>query len=73
MLHDVLQLPDVLSGDTWFRPVAIRGSGVAYATKDGSVYCVPSARGGSPGICSYVDLLAGEWEQVAPADVLGER
>ncbi len=57
----------------WFRPTDWAGAGQAYKIKEGSVCCVPAPRGGSPGITPSAVLLAGEWDCIAPDDVLAER
>lgn len=71
-LHEVLKLEDVLSGETWFRPVESAGVCYAYKIKDGSCYMVPSGRGGERGITANAELLAGDWEAVTPEQAIGD-
>ena len=68
-LHEVLRLPEVQSGELWFRPVDWQYVPQAFVVQDGMVFTVPTSRGGHPGITAYVDLLAGVWEAVS-ADVV---
>jgi hypothetical protein len=69
-LHEAIE---ALTADHWFRPVSWRGSGVAYAVKEGHSFFVPSSRGGIEGMTGDLNDLAGEWELTTPDDVLGER
>lgn len=71
-LHEVLALPKVLSGELWLRPVRWKGYRQAFVLKNGQVYAVPGPRGGSLGITSYVEELAGAWEAVSADTVLEE-
>ena len=70
-LHEVLLLPDVQSGETWFRPVSWAGLRRAYVVERGLVMAVPTSSGGIAVITAEAALLAGEWEAVSPSDVLG--
>ena len=56
----------------WIRPISWRGSGNGISIKDGSLYVVPSSRGGWPWIPSIGDLVE-DWEIVDPDEVLKER
>lgn len=75
-LHEILN--QVKDTKQWFRPVTMKGTGIAYmVAKHGLMYGVfrvpyqhmPTQEG----ITSNVDLLTGEWEIVDKEIVLGER
>lgn len=70
-LHEVLVLPEVESGEQWFRPVG-SPRGYAYCVKAGYCYAVPAARGGAIGVTPAAELLSGEWEAVSPDSVLAD-
>jgi hypothetical protein len=76
-LHEILQLPSVLSGDVWIIPkdwmpcpmaFSVRGKGSA-----ATVVSVPSPRGGEVGISPYVSALSGEWMVVSPDTINAYR
>lgn len=69
-LHEAI---DAVQDGEWFRPVSLRGSGIAYCIKGGYLHCVPSASGGILGAPNKADSLRGEWEILSPDDVLSER
>jgi len=59
--------------DQWFRPVAWRGSGMAFMLKKGETYVVPNSHGGRKFMTTVTGELAGDWEILDPDDVLKER
>ena len=56
----------------WFRPVSWRGAGQAFCITNGSVYRVPSLRGGDLYMTTEVAALIGPWEVVEPYVVNSE-
>lgn len=61
-LHEVLTIPNVLSGDLWFRPVGFP-RGFWYKVKDGDT-CYNQS--GDAGLSVSAEILSGEWEAVEP-------
>ena len=71
-LHEAIAVAN--ESDThWFRPVSWAGSGSAYTTNRGRVGIVPTARGMSESMTTFVEDLLGEWEVVTIDNVLDER
>lgn len=71
-LHEVLEQYDENS-NLWFRPVSWKGAKQAFVSKGGTVYNVPSPRGGEFGITPYIEYLKADWELVNSHDVLNGK
>lgn len=70
-LHEVLETAK--PHDDWFRPVSMRGAGVAYCIDSGTICMVPTSRGALPAMTTAVSHLVDDWEIVTPDNVLSER
>lgn len=70
-LHEAVTLADMTG--KWCRPICWKNTGQAYAISEGYTKLVPSLRGGVLGMTPCIMDLKGDWEVIAPADVLAEN
>lgn len=71
-LHEAISKVDG-SLELWFRPVAWKGRGEAYALdREQRTHLVPTPRGGNLHMTHNANILAGDWEVVTPDEVLSE-